>query len=166
MEGLQNPAYLAAWIISNVVAVLILWAAIKKPRIARAMFFLLFAWACWMNYTTANETPEVYLEYASMSIEWYQNFILGWFSNYITEVVTAIAVAQGLLALGILLKGWWVKTSCLGIIIFLLAIAPLGVGAAFPFSVTASLAAYIIYRRSTEHFIWETAQHRANMVHS
>lgn len=163
MEGFDNPAYLATWFISNVVALLILWAAIRKPRIARWMFFLLFGWACWMNYTTAHETPEVYLEYADLSIALYRNFILGWFSKHITEIVTVIAVGQGLIAVGLLLKGWLLKAACLGIILFLLAIAPLGIGAGFPFSITTSIAAYIIYRQPFEHYIWQTGQPTSNI---
>ncbi|MCW9711432.1 hypothetical protein LQ318_00825 [Aliifodinibius salicampi] len=57
------------------------WAAYKKPKLARGMFFLLFGWASWFNYTTAHTTPEVYLDYASMSVDLCSESILGWFSH-------------------------------------------------------------------------------------
>jgi len=159
MKGLENPEFLAAWAISNIAALVILWAAVRRPNIARALLFLLFAWASWANYTTVHQTPEVYLEYASMSIEWYSEFILGWFSSHIVPFVTAVAAGQALIAVGMLLRGWWVKLACLGTILFLVAIAPLGVGAGFPFSLTVSIAAWLVFRKNDMDFLWRF--HRA-----
>lgn len=152
MKGIET--YLIPWLVSNIAALLILWAAVKKPKLARALFALLFGWACWMNLTTVNATPGVYLDYASMSIGLYHDFILGWFKNHIITVITAIAIGQGLIAFGMLLRGWWVTGACIGAIIFLLSIAPLGVGAAFPFSITVSIAAYVIIQRDSKDFLW------------
>lgn len=152
MKGIET--YIIPWIVSNIAALVILWATVKKPKLARALFTLLFGWACWMNLTTVNDTPEVYLDYASMSIGLYSDFILGWFRDHITPVITAIAIGQGLIALGMLLRGWWVTGACIGAIIFLSSIAPLGVGAAFPFSITVSIAAYVIIQRDSKDFLW------------
>lgn len=155
MKGLEHPEYLIAWIVSNVVGVLILWAAYKNTKIARGIFFLLFGWACWTNYTTVHASPEVYLDYAPMSVQWYRDFILGWFKNHIIAVVTTISFGQGLIAIGMLLKNTWVKAACIGAIIFLLGIAPLGVGAGFPFSITVSIAAWIILKRDKMDYLWK-----------
>lgn len=154
MKGFENPDYLVMYLVSNVAGLLILWVAFKRPKIARFVFFLLFAWACWVNYTLARTNPEVYLEYANMSVSWYSNFINGWFKENIAMIITSIAIGQGLIAIGMLLKGWWVKLACIGTIIFLLSIAPLGVGAAFPFSIIVSLAAYIILSKDDLQYIW------------
>ena len=155
MKGLENPDYLVMYLVSNVAGLLILWAAFKKPKIARFVFFLLFTWACWVNYTLAHTNPEAYLGYAAMSSKWYSGFINGWFKEHITLMVTAIAIGQGLIAIGMLLKGWLVKLANIGTIIFLLGIAPLGVGAAFPFSIVVSVAAYVIIRRDDLDYIWK-----------
>jgi len=66
-----------AYTASNLVAILFLWAAIKRPRLARLLFFLLFGWASWVNYTTSHQTPEVYIEYADKAIGIYARFING-----------------------------------------------------------------------------------------
>lgn len=158
MKGLD--IYFIPWLISNIVGILILWTAVKRPKIARISFFLLFGWAGWFNYTTAHATPEVYLEYASMSVGLYSDFILGWFSNHVTPMITIIAVGQGLIAIGMLLRGLWVKVACLGTIIFLLSIAPLGVGAGFPFSITVSIAAYLIIRSRKHEYLWISPKHK------
>jgi hypothetical protein len=153
MEHLQE--FLIPYIISNIVAVLILLAAWKLPRLARLLFAILFGWAAWMNSTTAINTPEAYLEYADMSIPLYSKLINGWFSQHITPMVLLIASGQLMIAIGMLLKGMWVKLACVGAIIFLLAIAPLGVGSGFPFSLFAGLGAYLIFRQKPHLLLWK-----------
>jgi hypothetical protein len=155
MKGLENQTYLLLYIISNVVALLILWSAWKHQRIARLLFFLLFIWASWTNWKTALNNPQFYIEYADLSfLNIYRQFIRGWFSEHVTEMVGFIATCQALIAVSMLLKGWMLKTGAIGAIIFLLGIAPLGVGSAFPFSITASLALYLILKDRTNDYLW------------
>lgn len=153
MEALKQ--YIVPFAISNIAAILLLVAAIKKPKVARLLFALLFGWACWMNYTTAHNNPEDYLAYADMAIPVYRNFINGWFKENITVMVTLISIGQLCIAVGMLLNNWWVRLACVGAIIFLMSIAPLGVGSAFPFSLTASLAAYFILKKDDLNYLWK-----------
>jgi hypothetical protein len=155
MNGLQNSTYFAGYIISNIIGLLILWTAIKKPALARLMLVLIFGWACGLNYFLAHQKPEAYLNYADTSIKWYADFIHGWFRQHITEMVSLIAIGEGLIAVGMILKGWWVKLACMGVIIFQLSIAPLGVYAAFPFSITVSVAAFFILRKNRLDYLWK-----------
>jgi hypothetical protein len=155
MKGLDNPNYLVAYIISNIAGLLFLLAAIKKPYLARLMFVLLFGWACVANYTLAHQKPEEYLNYADTSVKWYRDFIHGWFTNHITTMVSLIAIGEGLIAVGMLLKGWWVRLACIGVIIFLMSIAPLGVYAGFPFSITVSIAAFLILKKHALNYLWQ-----------
>src|SRR3982751_6523077 len=100
MKGFENEIYLYLLLISNGVALFMLIAAIKWPRIARILFALLFAWACWMNWTTVIEKPQVYLDYADLT--WsslYADFIRGWFASHTKMAVIFIAICQGLIAL-------------------------------------------------------------------
>jgi hypothetical protein len=152
MKGLDT--YLYIWIGSNIAGILILLSAMKATKLARFIFTLLFGWACYINFITAHSTPEVYLEYASMSVSLYSNFIEGWFSENITIMVSVIAVCQGLIAVGMALKGLWVKLACAGAILFLTAIIPLGVGAGFPFSITVIFAVYFILKRDDYEYVW------------
>ena len=140
--------YLVPWIVSNVTALILLIIAYKKPKIARILFALLFAWACWINYVTAQYNPSDYLNYANFApFGFMRDFILGWFMDHITVLVTVIAIGQGLIALGMLLKSWWVKIAGIGAMVFLLAITLLGLGSGFPSSITAALAMYFILTR-------------------
>ncbi|HEX5152203.1 MAG TPA: hypothetical protein VFW07_12200 [Parafilimonas sp.] len=153
MKGLDN--YLALYIISNAVALLILLAAWKTPKIARLLFFLLFAWASYTNCKFAVHNPTAYLEYANLSfLNIYIEFIQGWFSRHIMAAVGFIATCQGLIAISMLLKGWIFKTGCIGAMIFLIAIAPLGVGSGFPCTVIMAAALLIILKKSPAQYLW------------
>src|SRR5690349_1487023 len=129
MRGLEVPQYLVAYIISNTVAVLLLLLSWKQPRIARILFSILFMWACYTNWHVALTKPDDYLFYANLTFsDAYKSFILGWFRGHIPQMVGLIATCQGLIAVAFLLRGWIYQAGTVGAIIFLLAIAPLGVG--------------------------------------
>ena len=143
------------WTVSNTIALLILWAAVVRPKIARAAFALLFAWACWINLKTANQNPGDYLAYAELTpIAYYKEFILGMFKENITTIVSAIAVGQGLIALGMLGKGWMVKWACWGAMFFFLGILPLGIGSGFPVPIIGMITAYFILKKDDMEWIW------------
>jgi hypothetical protein len=71
-------AYFIPWFISNIVAILFLVTAIRKPKLARLLFALLFFWASWLNYNTAQNTPNDYLNYVILTpFSVYHHFING-----------------------------------------------------------------------------------------
>ncbi|MGC4038597.1 MAG: hypothetical protein QM764_21720 [Chitinophagaceae bacterium] len=155
MKGFEDEVYRYLWLLSNVTAIFLLFITIKWPRIGRVLFFLLFAWASWMNWTTAIEKPSIYLDYGRLT--WssvYRNFIYGWFSMHITEVVKTIATGQVLIATGILLNGWIMKISVIAAIVFLLAIVPLGIGSGFPTTLIMTIALMALLRKHSSQFIW------------
>ena len=154
MDYTNSQVLIIAYTASNIAGLLILWAAVKKPKLARLLFLLLFAWASWTNYTTCHRHPEFYLDYSQYAIGFYKNFINGWFKAHITVMVSIIAAGQAMIAAGMLFKGIWVKLACTGAIIFLLAIAPLGIYAGFPFSIIVSLAAYFIIIKDDKDYLW------------
>ncbi|MBT8301171.1 MAG: hypothetical protein KJO63_07565 [Maribacter sp.] len=154
MELLKE--FFVPWILSNGVAILFLLAAIKKTKLARLLFALLFGWACWLNLTTAQYYPEEYLNYAVLTpFEPYRDFINGWFKMNIIPMVTLIAIGQGLMALGMLLKGWLVRIACFGAIIFFLAIIPLGIGSGFPATLVSAVSIYFILKKDDLNYLWK-----------
>lgn len=66
MKGLE--LYMIPWLIANMAGLVILFVSYRWPKWGRILFSLLFGWACFQNYTTVLTTPEVYLEYANMSV--------------------------------------------------------------------------------------------------
>ena len=155
MTGLSNSMYLMLYIISNVVALLIILAAWKNERMARLMLFIVFAWASWTNWNEALTAPQFYLDYAGLTFSgWYKSFINGWFSNHITVAVVFIATCQALIAISMILKGWIFKTGAVGAIVFLLAIVPLGVGSAFPCTLILAISVWIVLRHKQIDYLW------------
>jgi hypothetical protein len=149
----ETQTVTVAYIASNIAGLILLWVAYKNTKLARLLFAILFAWASWVNLTTARANPEVYLEYSKTSVEIYAEFINGWFRENVSTFVTLIAIGQGLIALGMVLFGRWTLLAAIGAIAFLMAIAPLGLYAAFPFSITVSIAAFLIIKRDDRQFL-------------
>jgi hypothetical protein len=156
MNGWDNPGYVLALIISNMIALIILYFAWKGPRIARVLLFLVFAWAAFTNLKMALTTPQEYVSFADLAfIGFYKNFIRGWFSQHGAWMIAAIAIGQLFIALSMLWKGWVFKLGTIGGIIFMIAIIPLGVGSAFPFPVITAIAFYLLYRQPHVDALWK-----------
>lgn len=152
MKGFQE--FLIPYIISQIASLIILIVAWKRTRLGRWLFSLLFFWAAGTNMYIGISKPDTYLQYADMAIPLYRDFINGWFSHYNHIIIPLIATGQFLIAAGMLFKGSWVNLACLGSIVFLLGIAPLLIGSGFPFSITVSIAAFLIYRNDDKNYIW------------
>ncbi len=133
--------FLALYLAANVIALGVLVVAFTRPRLTRWLCAGIFAWAAVTNTLTALATPQVYLEYADLTMsDWYRSFILGWFRGHIQWMVLTIAAGQAVIA-GLLTRPRpWRRLGVAGGVVFLAAIAPLGVGSGFPFSVTFSAA--------------------------
>lgn len=163
MKGFDNPTFLTLFIISNIVSLIMLLAAWKTPRIARILFFFLFAWAAYTNWTFAREKPVVYVEYADLTmLKSYERFIRGWFSNHILLVVSIIAICQFLVAISLMLQGSILKIGATGAVIFLVAISPLGLGAAFPATLIMALAIVVFVKKYDHEYIWKWHREEVN----
>ena len=158
MNGFDE--YIIPYVISQVVSIIILIAAWKRTRWGRWLFSVLFLWASATNMYIGLTNPDSYLDNARFAIPLYQEFINGWFSHYNHIIIPLIAVGQFLISIGMLLHGWWVKLACIGSIVFLLSIAPLMVGAAFPFSITVSIAGWLIFLNDDKNYIWKRQEER------
>lgn len=158
MEALKE--WLIPYIISNIVFILSIVAALRKPMWTRIFFAGFFLWAAYFNSTTAIQSPEIYLTYATLNaLPVYSRFINGFFSGHITVIVFSIAVGQFLIALGLILNKIWVRLACISGIIFGLAIAPLGVGSGFPATVCMAIAFFILLKKQEHDFIWKLKQY-------
>jgi hypothetical protein len=160
----QLTENIVPYLISQIVSIILLFVAWKWTKVARILFALLFFWASGTNLYLGLVNPKVYLEYGEFAIPLYSNLINGWFGSYFDMVIPLIAIGQFFVALGMLLKGWLVKIACIGVILFLLAIAPLMVASAFPFSITVSIAAFLIYRKNDFKYIWKNNQAPENLA--
>ena len=159
MQALK--AWLIPYIISNIVFGASIFLAFKKPIWTRLFLAGFFLWACYFNARSAIDQPGIYLTYAKLNaLPFYRNFINGFFSRHITSMVLVIAGGQFLIALGLILNKVWTKLACVGGIIFGFAIAPLGVGSAFPATVSMAIAFYILLKKDEHDFIWKLKQYQ------
>ncbi|MFI5151844.1 MAG: hypothetical protein ACHQET_00840 [Chitinophagales bacterium] len=157
MQAIKD--YLVPFIISNILFVLSIVAATKRPKWARAFLAAFFLWASLTNLSYAISRPEIYLEYGKLTfLPFYEDFINGYFSQHITQLVSLIAFFQMAIFIGILLNKFWVRLASIGGMIFGMAIAPLGVGSAFPSTVFMAISFLILYFSKDQDFIWKKSK--------
>ena len=133
---------------ANLIGLAILALAFWGPRIARWVWVAIFVWAALVNTMTAAVEPLVYLVYGDLTPSAvYREFIAGWFSTRIQPVVLSIAVGQMIIAILLSRSGDARRLGVAGASMFLLAIAPLGVGSGFPFSLLAIASLVVMERR-------------------
>lgn len=152
IQFMSQQAMYIAWGVSNVIALFILLMAFKRPFVAKLLLSLIFLWAAFINSYNALLHPEVYLDYAKLTpVKLYREIIEGPFSKSITGYVILIAVCQFLIALFTGHKGILMKAAMWGAIVFLIAIAPFGIGSGFPCTLVMALSYYILLKKKKDH---------------
>ena len=130
--------HVVMYVSANLVALTILALAFWRPAAARWVWVAIFLWAASVNTITVAREPWVYLVYGALTPSaLYREFIEGWFSAHIQPFVLAIAAGQLMIAILLSRRGDARWLGIVGASVFLLAIAPLGVGSGFPFSLIA-----------------------------
>src|SRR5215213_3552580 len=152
----QIRAELGNYVGGNIAVLLLLLAAARRPRIARLLFSVLFVGAGIWNLFASLTMPMFYVEtYGHLATPPYAAFIAGPFAS--NPALFVVPIALGQLVVGILATGTGarVRLAMVGSMVFLLAIAPMGVGAAFPFSIVGIPAAYLLLRKPFDTSLFE-----------
>lgn len=143
-----RPEYIYPYLFSNLFAIVTLLLAIQSPKAARWILAAVFGMAAVANTRMAAVSPFDYLAYADLALlPIYQDFIRGPFSQHVQEIVLTIAIGQAVISLAFAIGDRLLPIGVIGAVIFLAAIAPLGVGSAFPFSIFFAAAAVVVWRR-------------------
>ena len=138
--------YWIHYTISNTIALTVLGLTWKVPTAGRISLGVIFLLASVFNTYTVLNTPEAYLFYKDFAVlEIYRQFIDGWFTTHTQAAVLPIAAGQLVIAGGMALGGRSIKLAIVGVVIFGLAIAPLGIGSAFPCTILLALAAILLW---------------------
>lgn len=145
-------------LISIVIAISFLVAAIYKPLFARKLYAALFVYATLVNAAVAVYAPQSYLGNARYALfEGLRTFILGWFSQHVGLVVGVISLCQAAITAGLIIGGNAARVALVGAIVFFLAIAPLGVASAFPSSlIWAAGAIWLLANREARASLEES----------
>lgn len=144
------PEYALPHAISLTASVLMLLAAWRRPVLGRALYVALFAWAAPTNLHAVSTDPAQYLDFANLAVlDAYADIIRGPFAQHVTLYVTLIATCQALIAAGLFTGGMLARVAAVGAITFLVAIAPFGVGSAFPCTLIMATGAALLLRHPT-----------------
>ncbi len=136
--------YLALNAISLGVVVL----SVKRHRLTRLLFILIFLVAGLFNIYIAFTRPDVYQYYGGKAVlDFYRDFIHGYFKQHTIEIVSVIGLGQIAVAALLSTSGLFLKLGSIGAVIFFIAIAPLGVGSAFPATLLLALAIILMQYR-------------------
>lgn len=153
--------YIIPYFISNGLFLISIYLAYKKPFYFRILFILLFLGAFFINFITALNNPDIYLEFGELSfLPIYKDIISGFFKEHIRSFISTIAFLQFILAIMMALNNTNVIIACLGGIIFGLAIAPLGVGSAFPSTLFMVISLIILIKKYKHNYIWKWHQYK------
>lgn len=145
VQGIPGT-YAIPYAVSLVVASAMLLTALTRPNACRWMFALLFTYACVYNLWLGTTHPKEYQGFADLVIvPWYRDVIVGPFREHDAFYIVAIALGQGITALGWMVGGRSLVVGALGSTLFLASIAPFGVGSAFPFSVLVAIAGWVVW---------------------
>jgi hypothetical protein len=147
--------YMLPVILTNLVALVITLLSYNFPRFMRFIWGIIFIVAGTINLITVYNEPGIYIDaYGPAAIDCYKDMIYGPFSKQPAVYVTLIAVGQIIVAGLIWSRGFWYYLGLLGGVIFLLAIAPLGVGSAFPSSVILAFGLIFMMRKRRKKSIF------------
>ncbi len=137
-----HNTFIIPYLASNLVAVMLLFLCWKKPRPGRIVFSFIFLAAGIFNLYSARTTPEAYTMFAEGAfLPFYKSFINGVFRDHARLLITLIAAGQMIIALLLFTPRRIIqKIGIGGGVLFFLAIAPLGVGSAFPATIIMALA--------------------------
>lgn len=140
------PEYKSAYLVSNAIALALLALSFRRANWVRWLSVAIFGWATFTNWRIALTRPLDYQTFGELtSSAFYRDFIHGWFREHTATLLLPIAAGQLAIALMLIRNGRITRRlAVFGAVVFLLAIAPLGVGSAFPFSITYSAALLVM----------------------
>jgi hypothetical protein len=133
-------------ILSNLVAIFLIFLCFRSPKAGKNAFTILFVAAGIFNIITATISPQIYVEGfgPNATLRAYENFIYGAFKESPALYVIPIGIGQIAVGLLLLIKNVWYKLGVIGGIIFFIAIAPLGAASAFPTSLLLAFGLVVL----------------------
>jgi hypothetical protein len=133
--------------VTNIIAILLIFVCYKWPKIGRVVWGIIFILAGIFNIFMVNKDPQAYLNYRDNAVEFYKFLIDGVFHSFTILIVSLIGAGQILAGILLLRKGKFFLLGILGGILFLIAIAPLGIGSAFPSTLLMAISLIVLYKR-------------------
>ena len=141
------PDYWLPYVITHAVAFLMIFICYKWPKIGNVAWGVIFILAGIFNIFMVIKNPQAYLSYRDHAVDFYKFFIDGVFHSFTIFIVSLIGTGQILVGIFLLRKGKLFLLGILGGIVFLVAIAPLGIGSAFPSTLLMAFSLVLLHIR-------------------
>ncbi|MFO8235393.1 MAG: hypothetical protein R6U04_08330 [Bacteroidales bacterium] len=149
--------YMIPVIISNILAVILMLLSFHFTNFMRFLWGIIFMIAGIINLITVYNNPQIYISgFGPAAIDYYKEIIYGPFSENPGLYVTLIAAGQIIAGALMWSKHLWYNIGILGGIIFFIAIAPLGVGSAFPSSLIMAVGLFPLLLKWRKKTIFRT----------
>ena len=139
------PDYWFPYVITHVITFIMILICYKWPKIGKVAWGIIFILAGIFNIFTVVKDPQAYLGYRDNAVDFYKFFIDGVFSSFTIFIVSLIGTGQILVGIFLFRKRKLFLLGILGGIIFLVAIAPLGIGSAFPSTLLMVISLVLLY---------------------
>ncbi len=137
--------YMIPILISNLFALILTLLCFSYSRFMRFLWGLIFMIAGIVNLITLYNDPSVYITgFGPAAIDLYKDIIYGPFSKHPALYVSLIAIGQIIAGALMWSKKLWYNIGVFGGIVFLLGIAPLGVGSAFPSTLIMAIGLFAL----------------------
>lgn len=141
------PDYWFPYVVTHIITIILIIVCYKWPKIGKIAWGIIFILAGIFNIFTVVKDPQAYLSYSDHAVEFYKFFIDGVFNSFTIFIVSLIGAGQILVGIFLLRKGKLFLLGILGGIIFLIAIAPLGIGSAFPSTLLMAFSLILLHLR-------------------
>ena len=141
------PDYWFPYAVTHVLTFLMIIICYKWPKAGKVAWGIIFMLAGIFNIFTVIRDPQAYLSYRDHAVDFYRFFIDGVFSSFTVFIVSLIGAGQILVGIFLLRKGKFFALGILGGIVFLIAIAPLGIGSAFPSTLLMAFSLVLLHIR-------------------
>ena len=141
------PDYWFPYAITHAITFILIIICYKWPKIGKGAWGIIFILAGLFNIFTVIKDPQAYLGYRDHAVEFYKFFIDGVFNSFTIFIVSLIGTGQILVGIFLLKKGKLFVLGILGGIIFFIAIAPLGIGSAFPSTLLMAFSFVLLFFR-------------------
>lgn len=148
---IMDPHISIFYTITNLFAIASALLAMRLPTIARVFFGSMFICAAVANSYIATSNPAAYLSFGELTPSGlYRFIILGPFAEHVQLYILIIAGCQSFIGILICYRGPLMSAAMIAAIVFLVAIAPLGVGSAFPSTLIMAIAFLILLWKKTD----------------
>jgi hypothetical protein len=141
------PDYWFPYVITHVITFIMIIICYKWPKIGKVAWGIIFILAGIFNIFTVIKDPQAYLSYRDHAVDFYKFFIDGVFNSFTIFIVSLIGAGQILVGIFLLRKGKVFFLGILGGITFFIAIAPLGIGSAFPSTLLMAFSLVLLFFR-------------------